>query len=108
VYNNVDQISLSEAIHREADIPTGAVGGIISPLWAEVILRQNKATLILIARISLDDPNWPIHAAFELKAPHRLPNQYIWSIGKNTSGHWRQTALRDRNQKHIDDAQANE
>lgn len=102
-YNNVDQISMAETIQRKADIPTGAVGGIISPQFAESILVDKRAQLIFLARISLDDPNWPIHAAFELNAPgqHTMPLQYGWSIGEVTSGRWRQTALPERNSKQL-------
>lgn len=94
-YNNVDQIKMAEDIQREAAIATGAVGGVISAQWAERILQDNRTTLIFIGRVSLDDPNWPLHAAFELNATkwHQLPKQYVWSIGEKTSGKWRQTAL---------------
>ena len=85
-------------------IPTGAVGGIVTAQWAERILRQNKATLILIGRGSLDDPNWPLHAAFELKATsHQVPKQYAWAVGWPTHSRWRDTTLHDRNQTQLQD-----
>jgi 2,4-dienoyl-CoA reductase-like NADH-dependent reductase (Old Yellow Enzyme family) len=97
--NNVDQIPAAEAIQKEAGIATAAVGKIVDPFWAEQILQERKATLIMIGRAFLDDPNWPLHAAFELGADHqfKLPNQYVWAIGANTAGKWRQTVLKDRN-----------
>ena len=101
-YNNVDQVSQAAAIQRESGIPTGAVGGIVSAQWAERILQKKKATLIFIARASLDDPNWPLHAAFELGSKtHIIPNQYLWSISRNTTASWRQTVLAGKNAKEI-------
>lgn len=101
VYNNVDQISMAETIQANANIATGAVGGIISPVFAESILADERAQLVFLARVSLDDPNWPIHAAFELKGRHTMPKQYVWSIGESTSGKWRQKALLDRNSEQL-------
>lgn len=100
-YNNVDQISMAETIQRSADIATGAVGGIISPVFAESIIADQRAQLVFLARISLDDPNWPIHAAYELKGRHTMPKQYAWAIGDATSGKWRQKALPERNSKQL-------
>lgn len=104
VNNNVDQIVYSEKVHWEAEIDTGAVGNIISPKWAEQILSDNRASLIFIGRISLDDPNWSLHAAYEIGAENQfeiLP-QYNWGIGSKTTGQWRQKALVVRNQDQLD------
>lgn len=106
IYNNVDQVSLAESIQKEVDIPTGAVGCIVNPRWAEEILQSKKATLVLIGRISLDDPNWPLHAAFELGAEHQfqVATQYRYSIGATTPGSWRQRLLTDNNQTELKSA----
>ena len=78
------------------------MGGIVSAQWAERILRENKASLILIGRASLDDPNWPLHAACELKATnYDAPKQYAWAVGEHTRSNWRQTILRDRNETQL-------
>ena len=78
------------------------MGGIVSAQWAERILRQNKATLILIGRVALDDPNWPLHAAFELKATtYQVPKQYAWAVGWKTHSSWRDTILRDANESQL-------
>ncbi len=72
------QVRFAEAIKREAGIATAAVGMITSPMQADEIVHNGRADVVLIARESLRDPNWPIKAAAELhkkdKAP--VPVQY--------------------------------
>ncbi len=72
------QVPFSEAVKHGADIATAAVGMITSPMQADEIVRNGRADIVLIARASLRDPNWPIKAAAELhkkdKAP--IPDQY--------------------------------
>ena len=72
------QVPFAEAIKREAEIATAAVGLITSPMQADEIVRNGRADIVLLARESLRDPNWPIKAAIELhqkdKAP--IPVQY--------------------------------
>jgi len=72
------QVPFAEAIKREAGIATAAVGMITSPMQADEIVRNGRADIVLLARESLRDPNWPIKAAKELhqedKAP--IPAQY--------------------------------
>lgn len=70
------QTSLAERIRREADIPTGAVGGITSPTQADHILRTGQADLVLLARELLRDPYWPRRAAQELGQTIEAPPQY--------------------------------
>lgn len=111
-FNNVDQIHFADVIQREAEIMTSAMGGIVSGKWAEEILQRNRATLILLGRSALDDPNWPLHAAFEIGAAGQfeVPLPYDWAIGHidgAVGGKWRATVLPDRNQKQLDAAAAN-
>jgi 2,4-dienoyl-CoA reductase-like NADH-dependent reductase (Old Yellow Enzyme family) len=72
------QVPFAEAIRREVGIATAAVGMITSPMQADEIVRNGRADIVLLARESLRDPNWPIKAANELhrkdKAP--IPVQY--------------------------------
>ncbi|MGI4788014.1 MAG: oxidoreductase, partial [Janthinobacterium lividum] len=72
------QVPFAEAIKRDAGIATAAVGMITSPMQADEIIRNGRADIVLLARESLRDPNWPIKAALELhkkdKAP--IPVQY--------------------------------
>jgi len=70
------QVFLSERIHKEADIMTGAVGIITQALQAETILVNNQASVIVIGRQFLRDPYWPLHAAVELKEKVKWPCPY--------------------------------
>lgn len=72
------QVPFSERVRREADIATAAVGLITEPRQADEIIRTGKADLVLLARQSLRDPNFPYHAARELGYRDRLqaPVQY--------------------------------
>ncbi|KAB2338429.1 NADPH dehydrogenase NamA [Cytobacillus depressus] len=70
------QVQFAEQIKKEADISTGAVGLITSPLHAEEILQNHRADLILIGRELLRDPYWPRTAAKELGVKIDSPKQY--------------------------------
>ncbi|PLS15350.1 NADPH dehydrogenase NamA [Bacillus sp. M6-12] len=70
------QVPFSETIRQGADIPTGAVGLITSPLHAEEILQNDRADLIFLARELLRDPYWPRTAAKELGVEIEPPVQY--------------------------------
>jgi 2,4-dienoyl-CoA reductase-like NADH-dependent reductase (Old Yellow Enzyme family) len=70
------QVPFAEAIKREAQIPTGAVGLITEATQAEEILLRDQADLIFLARAMLRDPYWPVHAAQALGVQITLPVQY--------------------------------
>jgi len=72
------QVPFAEAIRREAGIATAAVGMITAPAQADEIIRNGRADLVLLARASLRDPYWPLHAARELRQTDKLtpPLQY--------------------------------
>ncbi|MBU8916338.1 NADPH dehydrogenase NamA [Bacillus sp. FJAT-29953] len=70
------QVKYSETIKNGADIQTGAVGLITSPLHAEEILQNERADLIFLARVLLRDPYWPRKAAKELGVSIEGPKQY--------------------------------
>ncbi len=70
------QTPFAERIRKEAAIFTGAVGLITKSGQADEILRSGKADLILIARESLRNPNFPLTAARELGAEIKWPPQY--------------------------------
>ncbi|KAI9497517.1 hypothetical protein BDB00DRAFT_881699 [Zychaea mexicana] len=82
------QVPFAEAVRREADIHTGAVGLITEPVAAEKVLQEGKADYILLAREFLRDSGWALRAARELNVPVEWPNQYKradnerW-VGKN-------------------------
>jgi 2,4-dienoyl-CoA reductase-like NADH-dependent reductase (Old Yellow Enzyme family) len=70
------QVAFAERIRKEAGIMTGAVGLITEVHQAEGILSEGKADLILIARQSLRDPHYALHAARTLGDDLEWPDQY--------------------------------
>ena len=70
------QVAFADRIRREADIPTGAVGMITAPEQADQIIRTGQADVVLLARKTLRDPYWPLHAAETLHKPGVWPVQY--------------------------------
>ena len=66
------QTAFAERIRREAEIMTGAVGMITSPVQAEHIIRTEQADAVIMAREFLRDPYWPLRAARELDAANRM------------------------------------
>ncbi len=71
------QAPLAEAVRRDAGIASAAVGLITEPEQADAIIRDGQADLVLIARASLRDPNFPIRAARALGYPPPVPAQYL-------------------------------
>jgi len=70
------QVAFADRIKKEAGILTGAVGLITQVQQAEDILENNRADLILIARASLRDPYFALHAARVLEDDIVWPLQY--------------------------------
>lgn len=62
------QAPFAEAVRREADMATMAVGFIWDPAMAESIVSSGQADLVALARELLADPNWALRAAAELGA----------------------------------------
>jgi 2,4-dienoyl-CoA reductase-like NADH-dependent reductase (Old Yellow Enzyme family) len=71
------QTPFAEQVRREANILTGAVGMITSPIQAEHIIANGQADAVIIAREFLRDPYWPLRAARELGQPISWPIQYL-------------------------------
>ncbi|EYF02717.1 NADH:flavin oxidoreductase/NADH oxidase [Chondromyces apiculatus] len=65
------QVPYAEALRREADLKTMAVGLIVDAHQAEEILTSGQADLVALGREMLDDPNWTQHARATL-APEKL------------------------------------
>ena len=76
------QVAFAERIRREAEIRTGAVGMITSPVQAEHIIRTEQADAAIMAREFLRDPYWPLRAARELDEPIAWPVQYLRAAPK--------------------------
>jgi 2,4-dienoyl-CoA reductase-like NADH-dependent reductase (Old Yellow Enzyme family) len=70
------QVHFSEAIRREAEIPTAAVGLISDAVQAEDIVFHGRADAVALARAMLRDPYWPRHAAKALGVEMPWPDQY--------------------------------
>ncbi len=70
------QVPFAEKIKKEAAILTGAVGMITTAQQAEQILVDQKADLVLLGRLLLRDPYFPLQAAKELGAEVVWPVQY--------------------------------
>ncbi len=70
------QVPFAEAIRRDANIKTGAVGLITTAEQAEKILQEGQADMILLAREMLRDPYFPLHAAQVLGVNVPWPIQY--------------------------------
>lgn len=79
------QVPHAEAIRRETEIPTMAVGVILDGPQAESILKRNQADLVAIGREALNDPNWALHAAQALGVDpdwQQWPASYGWWLGQ--------------------------
>ncbi len=76
------QTAFAQKIRHEAEVMTGAVGMITSPVQAEHIIRTGQADAVIIAREFLRDPYWPLRAARELDQPIAWPVQYLRAAPK--------------------------
>ncbi|CDH54393.1 xenobiotic reductase [Lichtheimia corymbifera JMRC:FSU:9682] len=70
------QVPFAEAVKRDVDIPTAAVGLITDPLEAEKVLQENKADYIMLAREFIRNDNWTMRAARELGVHVKWAGQY--------------------------------
>ncbi|HEY8496214.1 MAG TPA: NADH:flavin oxidoreductase/NADH oxidase [Limnochordales bacterium] len=72
------QVPFAERIRREVGIATGAVGLITDAEQANGILAAGQADLILLGRVLLREPYWPLRAAAALGVDTGLwPPQYL-------------------------------
>jgi 2,4-dienoyl-CoA reductase-like NADH-dependent reductase (Old Yellow Enzyme family) len=71
------QVAFAERIKKETGILTGAVGMITEAKQAEAILAKGQADLIFIARASLRDPYFALHAAKDTGDDIDWPLQYM-------------------------------
>jgi 2,4-dienoyl-CoA reductase-like NADH-dependent reductase (Old Yellow Enzyme family) len=70
------QVPFAQKVREEGKIPTGAVGLITEPAQADQIIRTGQADLVLLGRLLLRDPHWPLRAAGELGHTVEWPAQY--------------------------------
>lgn len=72
------QVPLSAELAEDLTAPVTAVGLITEPAQAEKILQETQIDVIMIGRVSLRDPYWPLRAANELGVElDYWPNQYL-------------------------------
>lgn len=70
------QVQFAQAIKKETNILTGAVGMITEAQQANEIITSGKADAVLLARELLRDPYWPLHAAKTLGLEIEWPLPY--------------------------------
>jgi 2,4-dienoyl-CoA reductase-like NADH-dependent reductase (Old Yellow Enzyme family) len=70
------QVPFAERVRREAGVRTGAVGLITEPAQADAVLREGRADVVLLGRVLLREPYWPLRAAVELGVEGPWPVQY--------------------------------
>jgi 2,4-dienoyl-CoA reductase-like NADH-dependent reductase (Old Yellow Enzyme family) len=73
------QVPFAERIRREAGVAVAAVGLITEARQADAVIREGRADAVLIGRLSLRDPYWPLRAARELG--HELPPPFQYRRG---------------------------
>lgn len=73
------QVPFARAIKQAIGIPVVAVGLITEASHAEAIVASGDADMVALARGVLYDPRWPWHAAAQLGASVRAPEQYLRS-----------------------------
>ena len=86
----------ANAIRREADIPTMAVGMIDTPSLANTAIERGDADLLAMGRGLMADPNFAYHAALELNHPEPhdvLPLEFSFYL-KRKAEMLRQAKLR--------------
>ncbi|KAI8647663.1 hypothetical protein BD408DRAFT_408297 [Parasitella parasitica] len=76
------QVQFAEAIKKEADIQTAAVGLIVEGTDAEQILEKGQADYVLAGREFLRDSAFTLVAAQALNVDIQWNKQYSWAVKK--------------------------
>jgi len=84
-------VAIAAIVRRDAAIVTRTVGLIVTPKQAEAIVADGEADMVALARAILDDPHWAWHAARDLGADVKRPNQYL----RAGPAFWPGAAMRD-------------
>ncbi|MGW7792841.1 NADH:flavin oxidoreductase/NADH oxidase [Streptomyces tricolor] len=74
------QVAFAARVQTETPLPVGAVGLITEAGQAQKILENGEADVVLLGRELLRNPSWARHAARELGAEVRVPDQYHRSV----------------------------
>lgn len=72
------QVPFATTIAKQSGLPVAAVGLITTPGMADEIVRGGEADAVMLARVGLREPSWPLRAAHELginprEAPYPVP-----------------------------------
>jgi len=70
------QVPFARAVREGSGLPTAAVGLITEPAQAEQVLAEGSADAVLLGRVVLRDPQWPLRAAHTLGVDVEWPKQY--------------------------------
>ncbi len=71
------QVPFAAQIRRSVNIATAAVGLITDAQQAEAIVSEGQADAVMLGRVALREPHWPLLAATSLDATASWPNQYL-------------------------------
>lgn len=74
------QVPFAHQVRESSGVPTVAVGLITDPQQAEDVLVDGSADAVMLARVALREPAWPLRAAHELGLNPReatYPKQYV-------------------------------
>ncbi len=69
------EVDFAARVRREAGLPSSAVGFITEPAQAELLVASGQADAVMLGRVMLREPRWPLRAATELgeRVPWPLP-----------------------------------
>ncbi len=71
------QEPFADAVRKRVGLATGAVGLITTPEQAETVLQAGNADLVLLGRVLLRDPYFPLKAVKALGVEAGVPPQYL-------------------------------
>jgi 2,4-dienoyl-CoA reductase-like NADH-dependent reductase (Old Yellow Enzyme family) len=63
-------------LREGSGLATSAVGLITGPAQAEQVLADGSADAVMLGRVVLRDPHWPLRAAEALDGRDRWPSPY--------------------------------
>jgi 2,4-dienoyl-CoA reductase (NADPH2) len=78
------QVPFADAIRKEADIPTGAVGIITEAHQANEVVTSGAADLVFLAREMLREPYWALKAQAALNQEPNWPTQYGYAVKRRS------------------------
>lgn len=80
-------VPFAERVKAQCGVTTAAVGLITTPEYANNVIAEGRADMVMLARAVLDDPRWGLHAAVALGEPAPYPLQFAWASPKGWRGY---------------------